>query len=96
MLLRIQFTLQEDLQIGVLGHRQAILAAIKVLPRQNHATLSSDQSPNHSPEPPGSPTLKAKQQRQRLLRELEKVEGHTAVLQQYDTPCTNLIHLASS
>lgn len=73
-------TPQEDLQIGVLGHRQAILAAVRSLPRCEAAAERDaaclGELDSSSPESP----LRAKQHRQKLLRELEKTEAHAAAL----------------
>ena len=76
--------MQEDLQVGVLGHRQAILSAIKSLPSGDDAAQSSVSWAVDSQGSGGDPpVLKAMQHRQRLLRELGKAEAHAAALQRY-------------
>jgi hypothetical protein len=63
----------------VLGHREALLSAIRSLP----VTYDQAEEPWHhqpSADSPESPVLKAKLHRQKLLRELEKAQTRSAAL----------------
>ena len=78
--------------MGVLGHRQAILSAIRSLPSRDDASQSSLGWAVESQQSGGeSPVLKAIQHRQKLLRELEKAEGHAAALQRWRAICSLLL-----
>jgi len=73
--------LQGDLEIGVLGHRQALLSAIRHLP-VTYDQAVTEEPRHHQPaaDSPESPLLKARLHRQKLLRELEKAQAHSAAL----------------
>lgn len=67
--------------MGVLGHRQAILAAIKELPKGDSVaqSLVHSQAVSHRHDTEAS-ALKAFWHWQKLVRELEKTEAHAAAL----------------
>ena len=78
------FCPQADLEIGVLGHREMLLSAIKSLPKlKARSSLAPRQPTLPAQDPSESPVLKAKQHRQKLLKELEKAEIHTASLYRF-------------
>lgn len=84
--------LQAELGIGVLGHREALMEAIKALPQIS----SSSSAPLVSSESPESPLLRAKAHRLKLLRELEKAQGHAATLKRYTHSFSHLEHSMSN
>ena len=71
---------QGDLGIGVLGHRETLLSAIRCLPATHQADVEELWHHQAAPDSPESPSLKAKLHRQKLLRELEKAQAHSAAL----------------
>jgi hypothetical protein len=64
-----------------LGHREALLSAIRGLPTTYDEAVVEEPWKHHpSADSPESPILKAKLHRQKLLRELEKAQAHSAAL----------------
>ena len=76
--------MQAELGIGVLGHREALLAGIQSLPKASPTTTVHG-SPVQAARPgsPQSPILQAKLHRSKLQRDLEKAELHAASLNRF-------------
>ena len=74
--------MQEALRIGVLGHREALLRAIRGLAVEQDGISAGSwpASPQATLTVAQAPLLQVQQQRERLLRELDRAQTRLAAL----------------